>query len=534
MAGRLTAHKLKFFKSSVNCWDMLVFVLCLTWTILPYPDMPFVLLRLPVYIICPDRLLQSLRYEVCSNKRRYQQGDYDLDLTYITDCVIAMSVPASGTAEIYRNPITEVARFFNDRYPGRYRLVNLCIECAYSTAPFKDCVWRFATRDHNVPTLRMLLYFCVLAQLHLQKSEHNIIAINCKGGKGRTGLFIGAWLIWSRAVKTAEAALQHFAERRTDPDIPGKLQIVGNPCQVRFLKYWQELVYSRKMVVVASPTKLNVKWVCVTGLPKQMITRGELLFTLRAKDAKFSSPIRVDEFPLCSTTVIPTFFEMSVDDDKDKMITVDSRTTGTISKADEVYQPRSSGTGCLLYNLMYLASDAAQPEETTEEEMLEDDDTWKDEEIGEMNDSEAEKPLVESIGTSEVDKTGGLKWTIGEKAQVCEDVYFELHWSELGKSCKGSIVGKINDLIQGCNDTNSADIDEENEERTTVLTVTLHSDFLKSTPLALSVPEDSGSQMSVGEEFTVTLSGERELDIQVKRKHFDLRGVSVSLCCERI
>jgi len=50
-----------------------------------------------------------LKEKVSGKRKRYKDHRFNLDLTYITDWVIAMSYPASGLFErTYRNSIKEV------------------------------------------------------------------------------------------------------------------------------------------------------------------------------------------------------------------------------------------------------------------------------------------------------------------------------------------------------------------------------------------------------------------------------------------
>ena len=47
---------------------------------------------------------------------------------------------------------------------------------------------RFPFDDHTAPTLKTVLAFCHNAMTFLQEDHQNVIAVHCKGGKGRTGV----------------------------------------------------------------------------------------------------------------------------------------------------------------------------------------------------------------------------------------------------------------------------------------------------------------------------------------------------------
>ena len=107
----------------------------------------------------PKTIFETAEYKlkqlVSKKKRRLQEDSFDLDLTYITGNVISMGYPATGMEGIYRNKITDVKKFLDQRHRGHYRLYNLCSERIYDHSLFEGRVnhdFRFI--DHHPPPMK--------------------------------------------------------------------------------------------------------------------------------------------------------------------------------------------------------------------------------------------------------------------------------------------------------------------------------------------------------------------------------------------
>ena len=56
-------------------------------------------------------MVDKIRKLVSGNRRRMNDGDFNLDLTYIIpNRIIAMSYPSHGFEKFYRNPIDDVSK----------------------------------------------------------------------------------------------------------------------------------------------------------------------------------------------------------------------------------------------------------------------------------------------------------------------------------------------------------------------------------------------------------------------------------------
>ena len=173
---------------------------------------------------------------VSKKKRRLQNEYYDLDMAYITERVIGMGFPATGCETIYRNSLVDL-KLYLDRYHGEYKIYNLCIE---KKRIYPKNLWidkkvgLFPFNDHAPCPIKLILDFCVDLCIYLTVNPRGVAAIHCKAGKGRTGVMIVCYLIFSELCQTTDEALAHYASQRTLNN-----KGVTIPSQIRYIKYFE-------------------------------------------------------------------------------------------------------------------------------------------------------------------------------------------------------------------------------------------------------------------------------------------------------
>ena len=178
---------------------------------------------------------------VSKKKRRLQTEYYDLDMCYITQRVIGMGFPATGCEKIYRNTLEDTKSFL-DRYHRDYKIYNLCIEKdrIYPKTYFENTkVGLFPFNDHAPCPIKLILDFCVDLCLYLTAHPRGVAAIHCKAGKGRTGVMIVCYLIFSGLCQNTEEALEHYAKQRTI-----NKRGVTIASQIRYIKYFETFLAS--------------------------------------------------------------------------------------------------------------------------------------------------------------------------------------------------------------------------------------------------------------------------------------------------
>ncbi|CAL8468829.1 g8370 [Coccomyxa elongata] len=223
-------------------------------------------------------MLATVRGWVSKRKRRYKENGYNLDLAYITDHIIAMGAPSQGTTGLYRNPMAKVQKFLTERHgAGGYCVYNLCSEEAYAYKPYKfELVANFPFDDHQVPSLRLVQAFCEHVAKFLTEHPKGVAAVHCKAGKGRTGIMITCYLLYSGQFQDVQQALDFYATRRTH-DGKG----ITNASQERYVHYFARAMraWPQKRVVALQAVRMEgLGWISESN-------RGSLVLRCRPTGA---------------------------------------------------------------------------------------------------------------------------------------------------------------------------------------------------------------------------------------------------------
>uniref|UniRef100_A0A674MZ69 Tensin 3 n=1 Tax=Takifugu rubripes TaxID=31033 RepID=A0A674MZ69_TAKRU len=190
---------------------------------------------------------------------------YELDLTYITERIIAVSFPRGCSEEIYSHNLKDVTRMLKSKHADNYLIINLsekrhdltrmnpkvCLEKTLDTG------WP----DMHAPPLDKICTICKAMEGWLNADPLHVVVIHCRGGKGRIGVVISSFVNFTEVSASADQALDRFAMRKYHDD---KVSALMTPSQKRYVWILNSLL-SGSMKINASPLFLHC--VILHGIP---------------------------------------------------------------------------------------------------------------------------------------------------------------------------------------------------------------------------------------------------------------------------
>lgn len=201
-----------------------------------------------------------LKNIVSKKKIRFNQDGFDLDLTYITENIIAMGFPSNSLEKFYRNGMEDVKKFFETKHSKKYKVYNLCSEKTYPDSSF-NMQAHFPFDDHEAPPFPIILEFCKDLSEWLKEPDQ-VAAVHCKAGKGRTGTMICSYLLYSGFVDNADDALRFYGKMRTEN---GKGVTI--PSQIRYVYYFEHLLKG-SLVYPKNPPACTISKIKMYTIPK--------------------------------------------------------------------------------------------------------------------------------------------------------------------------------------------------------------------------------------------------------------------------
>ncbi|XP_059511940.1 tensin-3 isoform X2 [Myotis daubentonii] len=186
--------------------------------------------------------------------------DGELDLTYVTERIIAVSFPAGCSEESYLHSLQEVTHMLQSKHGDNYLVLNLS-EKRYDLARLNRKVLDVGWPELHAPPLDKVCAICKAQESWLQGHPHHVVVIHCRGGKGRIGVVIASYMHFTNVSASADQALDRFAMKKYYDD---KVSALMQPSQKRYVQFLSGLL-SGTVKMNASPLFLH--FVILHGTP---------------------------------------------------------------------------------------------------------------------------------------------------------------------------------------------------------------------------------------------------------------------------
>ncbi|XP_051943774.1 tensin-3-like [Hippocampus zosterae] len=185
---------------------------------------------------------------------------YELDLTYITERIIAVSFPRGCLEEIYAHNLKDVTRMLKSKHADNYLIINLS-EKRHDLSRMNPKTLETGWPDMHAPPLDKICTICKAMESWLNANPLHVVVVHCRGGKGRIGVVVSSFVHFTDVSASADQALDRFAMRKYYDD---KVSALMTPSQKRYVWILNSLL-SGSMKINASPLFLHC--IILHGIP---------------------------------------------------------------------------------------------------------------------------------------------------------------------------------------------------------------------------------------------------------------------------
>ncbi|XP_058534348.1 tensin-3 [Ochotona princeps] len=166
------------------------------------------------------------------------EDGHELDLTYITERIIAVSFPAGGCEESYLRHLQEVTRMLKSKHGDNYLVINLS-ERSYDLTKLNPKIMDVGWPELHAPPLDKMCTICKAQESWLNSDPQHVVVIHCRGGRGRIGVVISSYMHFTHVSASADQALDRFAMKKFYDD---KVAALIQPSQKRYVQFLSGLL----------------------------------------------------------------------------------------------------------------------------------------------------------------------------------------------------------------------------------------------------------------------------------------------------
>ncbi|XP_078737867.1 tensin-2-like isoform X2 [Lampetra fluviatilis] len=183
----------------------------------------------------------------------------ELDLTYVTERIISACFPAAQRDHDYGAALERTLGMLRHKHGDTCLILNLS-EQSHDLSKMTRHVVSVSWPEAHAPPLEAVCRLCKSADAWLGAAPAHVLVLLCRGGRGKPGAVVAAYMHYSGACASAEQALDTFAMRKFYED---KALPVSHPSQQRYVNYFGQLLAG---VIKMNSAPLFLHHVLISGV----------------------------------------------------------------------------------------------------------------------------------------------------------------------------------------------------------------------------------------------------------------------------